>query len=383
MFESSIRGRDLLMVMLVFLANGPAGGYEYDPSDFATTVVSYTPGEGIPIDWLSEQPFDEPQTALGRPTIETTEDDPFGGGTDTWPVLPVFPAWRSFEVVTVGYGGALVLAFDHKVLDDMINPYGVDLILFGNAKLLIDGTRNWDNGDPTTVTVDGACASEPGVISVSQDGQSWLTLSAGPWADTFAPTLGRLYDPDPDGGAWWGEPTDPTGPLDPSWAEAEVAGLTVAQVAQAYGTSAGGTGIDIGLLDLPVDPNTGYKWIQYVRIETPEAADGTAEIDAISDVAAMLCEPGDANGDGRVSIGDLSIMAAHWNGSGKVWSNGDFTADGVVSIGDLSVLAGQWGWGTSLPAPIPEPLSFALFLPGAFLLAKSHRRRRRKRVQSV
>ena len=150
----------------------------------------------------------------------------------------------------------------------------------------------------------------------------------------------------------------------------------LAQVAQAYGTSAGGTGIDIGLGDLPADPNTGYKWIQYVRIETPQTADGTADIDAISDVAAMLCHPRDANGDGLALLGDLSILAGHWNGSGKVWSNGDFTADGVVSIGDLSVLAGQWGWGTSLPTTLPEPLSVALFLPGVCLLLKTYRPRR-------
>jgi len=375
MAEHATCRRGLLMAGLILLVGVAADGYEYDPSDFAATVISYSPGQGVPIDWLTEQPFDDPQAALGRPTIDTTEDDPFGGGTDVWPVLPVFPAWRRFEVVTVGYGGSLVLAFDHKVLDDIINPYGVDLILFGNAKLLIDGAENWENGDPDTVTVDGTCPGEPGVVSVSQDGQNWLRLSAGPWADSFAPTLGRIYAPDPATGSWWGDPTDPTEPLAPSWAAADFAGWTVAQVARAYGTSAGGTGIDIGLLDLPVDPETGYKWIQYVRIETPQAADGTAEIDAISDVAEMPCHPGDANGDGRVSLGDLSILAGHWHGSGKVWSNGDFTADGVVSIGDLSILAGQWGWGVSSP-PAPEPMALALLLAGASVVLKTHRPRR-------
>ncbi len=59
-------------------------------------------------------------------------------------------------------------------------------------------------------------------------------------------------------------------------------------MAQNYGDSAGGTGYDINLLDLPVDPNTGFKWFQYIRIDD-QPGGGTAEVDAVADVSC----PGD------------------------------------------------------------------------------------------
>ena len=62
---------------------------------------------------------------------------------------------------------------------------------------------------------------------------------------------------------------------------------------------------------------------------------------------------GDANGDGKVSIGDLSILAANWGQTeGMSWSDGDFNGDGRVSIGDLSVMAARWG--QEIPAPAPQ-----------------------------
>ena len=53
---------------------------------------------------------------------------------------------------------------------------------------------------------------------------------------------------------------------------------------------------------------------------------------------------GDTNGDGVVSIKDLSIMAAHYGmTSGATWSMGDFNSDGAVGLDDLSILAAHYG----------------------------------------
>ena len=61
-------------------------------------------------------------------------------------------------------------------------------------------------------------------------------------------------------------------------------GWTVAEIAQAYGESAGGAGFDIGRFGLSVDPETGCKWIQYVRVEDNPDSSATTEIDGFADV---------------------------------------------------------------------------------------------------
>ena len=53
--------------------------------------------------------------------------------------------------------------------------------------------------------------------------------------------------------------------------------------------------------------------------------------------------PGDANRDGVVDVGDLGILAAHWNRTGMPWAFADFTGEGLVDVGDLGVLAFNWG----------------------------------------
>jgi hypothetical protein len=60
---------------------------------------------------------------------------------------------------------------------------------------------------------------------------------------------------------------------------------------------------------------------------------------------SILLLPGDANGDGRVDVGDLGILAANYGGSGKTREQGDFNGDGVVDVGDLGILAAHYGEG--------------------------------------
>jgi lysophospholipase L1-like esterase/uncharacterized protein (DUF2141 family) len=56
-----------------------------------------------------------------------------------------------------------------------------------------------------------------------------------------------------------------------------------------------------------------------------------------------LRQPGDANCDKKVDVGDLGILAANYGCSGKIWSQGDFNGDSKVDVGDLGILAASYG----------------------------------------
>jgi hypothetical protein len=53
-------------------------------------------------------------------------------------------------------------------------------------------------------------------------------------------------------------------------------------------------------------------------------------------------KPGDANGDGKVDIFDLSRALSNWGRTGATRSQGDMNGDGVVNIFDLSILLSNW-----------------------------------------
>jgi hypothetical protein len=264
--------------------------YVFNASDFATEIVEYVQGTGVGTDFLSGERYDNPANALGRPTVDTTGDAYSMPEAERVPAVPVYGAWRARELVTVGQGGRLVVKFDHPVTNDANNPYGLDLIVFGNSPMApASPNAAWDNRDPNGLVVGGTVYPEGGAVSVSRDGVTWHTFAGGPFADAFAPTLGRVFDPEnPDievgtFNQWWGAPTDPTRPLDPGITASSLEGKTIAEVAQLYAGSAGGSGFDIGLL--------GLDWIQYVRVENAAGSGMTPDVDAFADVAAAVPEP--------------------------------------------------------------------------------------------
>jgi len=279
----------------------------WDPNDFAVEVVDYIPGTGIGRDVVTQQPFDDPGVALGPPTAISTGDGWFIPVSEAVPLVPVVPPFRSHEIVTIGNGGSLTLRFNHPVADDENNPYGVDLIIFGNAFQIIGDAEAWTNqADPEQVCVSDQAFGEPGRVSVSQDGVTWYTFDNGPFADTFAPTAGFEWD---RRRRVWGRPLDPTRPVDPALQPADFADMTVADMIDAYDGSAGGTGFDIATL--------GLDWIQYVRIDDLPDSSATTEIDAVADVSACgdykhPSPPGDVNDDCRVDLADLAVLAENW-----------------------------------------------------------------------
>jgi len=316
-------------LVLCFAAAGMR--YEYDANDFATEVISYVKGTGAVLDYISGKPFDDPNRALDRPTVDTTGDNWYIPVSSIVPVVGVYSAFRSFELVSVGRGGQLILKFSHPVSDDKNNPYGIDFIIFGNAQQ--KAGQYWLNGIPATFIIGlSGAITEPAVVSVSQDGNNWYRYSNGPFADSFAPTFGRIYDPNyPDANIgswnqWWGCPTNPTVPLDPNLTPASFLNKSVAYMSQVYGQSAGGTGFDLA--------QSGMEWIQYVRIDVNSDPNmPVPEIDSIADVAACgdykhPFPDGDINEDCMVDFVDFAILAQDWL-AGSDWD-------------DLATLAGNW-----------------------------------------
>ena len=82
----------------------------------------------------------------------------------------------------------------------------------------------------------------------------------------------------------------------------------------------------------------GYKDGSYTI--TVKAIDNQSLVGTSTDMITV--SNGDINGDNKVSISDLSIMAAHWGSSSANASQGDLNGDGKVNISDLSILANNW-----------------------------------------
>ena len=365
-------GKKQMVLLLGICLVNTVVAYQYDPNDFATEVVGYIVGGGIPSDRFTDDLFDNPACALGRPTIDTTGDITGGSPFEPMTVVPLYPAFRYYEIVSIGYESYLTIKFSHPVVDDKNNLYGIDFIIFGNPYGIIDGNSYWHrNDDPNAVYVTGNHVhEEPGIVSVSQDGLTWHTFAHDPgnpndlgdpnhlYADDFAPTLGRVYDPNnPDpcafpGNLYWGYPTNPTLPIEPNLSVSDFEGRSVAEICNLYyGNSAGGTGFDISRFDLPVD-ESGLKWIQYVRVYNPRDKGATPEIDAIADAACCgdYKHPypnGDISEDCNVGYEDLELLSSYWlaeiidqNDPAVI---ADIYEDDIVNFRDWGFMVDNWG----------------------------------------
>jgi len=104
-------------------------------SPFATVVLDYSPAPG---QFVNSSIFNDPEKALGPPV---------GSGV---------AAPNNDAVVSLGsFGGSITLGFDQTVLDNPLNAFGLDAIVFGNAF--------FTGGDPTRRF------AEAGIIEISRD----------------------------------------------------------------------------------------------------------------------------------------------------------------------------------------------------------------------
>ena len=255
-------------VLSFVVFSGPAAA-----SSFATEVVSYTAGSN------ASAGYTDPDRALGSP-LRNTGSGPFDGD-----LTPFNAPYQASDVVSIGAGGSLTVKFDHQVADDASNPYGIDLLVFGNAFLGID----FDSG----LALDQVFG-EPGHIAVSQDGVTWFDVPA--QADVLYPTF-AYQDPTGPFSSGGTIPTSYTRPVNPALGSADFAGKTTAELAALYAGSGGGAGIDLSPLGLP--------WIQYVRVFQDATDTWSTDVDAFSDVP----EPGVATLLGVVLLGLTSTRA--------------------------------------------------------------------------
>lgn len=229
---------------------------------WADVVVQYAQGGAVGKDWVTQEPFTVAQSAIGEPTRMAGTPETFGTAT-----TPFSSAYRSYELVSIGAGGSLTLQFSEPVVDHPLNPYGIDLLIFGNSFYSIDFGAG---------TATGAIDANIGKIEVSANGLDYVEISGG--ADGKFPTVGYLDVTDPFADTAGAVLSDFTKPVNPA-ALANVAGLNTAQIIAAYDGSGGGSGIDLA--------GSGLSSISFVRISNPAGSLRTIEIDALADVRAV------------------------------------------------------------------------------------------------
>ncbi len=290
---------------------GPVGADD----TYAVAWLSYSPGAGVPLS------FQNANAALGAPARFT------GAGIDPGVVTPFHPAFMPGELVSIGPGGWLILMFANPVPDDPDHPYGLDLLLFGNSFYM-------DLDAPQGVC--GPLFEEGGVVDLSADGITWHEVPGIP-ADGGMPTMGYL-DSGPYDLAPGTVPSDFTRPVDPLAAASIELGTDWETLRSIYGSSGGGTGIDMAW--------TGLGSVRFVRIRVPADAGVIVEIDGLARVAPVAppAPPADFNLDGRVDGDDLGTLLGAWGTDGDLGNgvSADIDGSGLVDGGDLGDLLGAW-----------------------------------------
>lgn len=303
-------------MLLVFTAKA------FSVSDFAVEVVDYSGGFG-------PFPYDDPNAVLGKPATQCINDDP-DINDPVFRVKLIEAAYnldlnRQKVITTINPGEYIVVKFDHKIVDFPLNPYGQDFIVFGNAAFKVQlqqGRYVGDGANMNTlqITAPAEVSFEEIWVSVSQDGQRWYSYQSGPWADDYYPT--QAYKWDSENAQWTDEEMDFTCPVDPNLGLMSFNGVVVSEAIELYKGSGGGTSFD--LKDLPeydellIDPETGLRWIQYIRLEGGQGIYAIGgEVDAMADVA-VCGDPthpypaGDITRDCRVDLSDLAVLSATW-----------------------------------------------------------------------
>lgn len=275
--------------------------------DFANAVLSYVGGTN------PASGYTNPLVALGPPERFT------GEGIAPGAVTPFQPCFGANEIVSIGAGGQLTLAFDPPLRDQPNNPFGIDFIVFGNSFFT-------DAAYPTGVV--NALALDGGTIQVSADGNTWISVP-NILADALFPTMGFVDAPpySPMSGAI---PTDPNTPVDPSWTAAALSGKSFAELVEIYAGSAGGAGVDLA--------SVGLTQAIAVRIMVPSGFHPNVEIDAIARVRA-LGHPADIDGNGAVDGADLAAVLSAF---GTVFPAADIDQSGFVDGADLAAVLAGW-----------------------------------------
>lgn len=265
------------------------GALSASASPFATEVVRASGAFG-PV------PYHDPNSVLGAPA--TSFRDFFGTAARVKLVEAAYHLAATNSgllttnlLLTVGAGDEIIVRFGSPVQDDPAHPYGVDLLVFGNAFFTPNQFVN-DNTDMGVCALSGTIFSEPLKVSVSPgftgrpgelandpDTWPWYRYDHGPFADSAFPTHAYTWNRATTN--WSNELMDFTKPVNPALQSVFAAGgLTAADGIDLYAGSGGGTGFDL--------QESGFAWIQYVKVEgiDPDFSDG--EVDAFAAVRPMV-----------------------------------------------------------------------------------------------
>jgi hypothetical protein len=207
--------------------------------------------------------YNDPNAALGKPTLFTDPLGNFGGV-----VTPLNASFGQGETISILAGGTLTLQFAEPVTNDPLNPFGIDLLLFGNSFF----SGDFFSQNPTQII--DSLFSEGGSVSVSNDGVTFHDVLGE--ADGLFPTNAYADIVQPFTNVPGAVEADFTLPVDPAF---NPIGKTYAQMLAGYNGSGGGLGVDIGAV--------GLSSITHVRITNPVGSVSTPEIDAAADVRAV------------------------------------------------------------------------------------------------
>lgn len=264
-------------------------------------------------------PYDDPEAVLGPPATDFF--DPWGmwSGGDTIRRVKLVEAAYNLTpdqtqklLLTLAEGAVVVVRFEAPLRDDPAHPYGVDLLVFGNA-FFSAGMVN-DQTDMNTRLLRGGGFFEPLQVSVSpgytgapgQDPADWETwdwyrYENGPYADTAFPT--QAYRWDRARATWTDTLMDFTKPVNPALADLFKPGatpaLTVADAIELYDGAGGGTGFDLR--------ESGFDTIRYVKVEGRPGFSG-GEIDAFAAVRPMVVGDSLVVAPGNLRDGPARLM---------------------------------------------------------------------------
>src|SRR5215475_10624142 len=131
-------------------------------AQFASGVIAYNPGSGF------SPNFTNSTAALGAPAS--------GSG-----ITPFAPPFSTSQIVSIGAGGSLTLQFNAPIINNPANPYGIDMMIFGNSFFVVT------SGSGSSAITSGAIFTSTlsTRVEVSADGATWFTLDP-----NLAPNVG-------------------------------------------------------------------------------------------------------------------------------------------------------------------------------------------------
>jgi len=209
---------------------------------FADQVVSYTPGTGINASYVL------PNSALGAPASAATI---------------TVPAFQNTDIVGVGTGGQLTVAFNTPITNNPAGHLGgMDFTIFGNEFFVLSGS-----------TISGVFNHTGLTVWVSQDNVTYYQLVAPYGADDYYPTQAN---------------GDPSVPIGASLSIGQFTGQTITQALSLYNGSAGGASYSLSWTQDANGNPVSLPSISYIKIV---GTSGFGYVDAVSRVGNVTSVP--------------------------------------------------------------------------------------------